>query len=190
MRLLSRHPWVADLAIGAILAQCYLASVRVGDEFGQHAARAWTGWDFGAAVAVFGLIGVRRQWPRAVLGLSVVGSVLSMAAGETWAALIPVAVIAAYTVAAHQPRLAAWLYGGSAALLLYGASALWSGPESPGTGWWQRGNFGVFAVIGMAVAIGDAIRTRRAYVAAVEERARRAEESREEEAHRRVIGAT
>jgi signal transduction histidine kinase len=38
----------------------------------------------------------------------------------------------------------------------------------------------------MAIAIGDAIRTRRAYVAAIEERARRAEQSRDEEARRRV----
>ncbi|HUR09325.1 MAG TPA: histidine kinase, partial [Nonomuraea sp.] len=36
-------------------------------------------------------------------------------------------------------------------------------------------------------AIGDALRSRRAYVAAIEERARRAEETREEEAERRVM---
>jgi signal transduction histidine kinase len=44
----------------------------------------------------------------------------------------------------------------------------------------------VVAWIGMATAVGDATRTRRAYVAAVEERARRAEQNRDEEARRRV----
>jgi signal transduction histidine kinase len=39
----------------------------------------------------------------------------------------------------------------------------------------------------LAAAAGDAVRSRRAYVAAVEERARRAEESREVEARRRVV---
>ena len=39
----------------------------------------------------------------------------------------------------------------------------------------------------MAVAVGDAVRSRRDYLAAVEERARRAEETREEEARRRVV---
>ncbi|MCM0678910.1 sensor histidine kinase [Micromonospora phytophila] len=39
---------------------------------------------------------------------------------------------------------------------------------------------------GVAVAVGDAVRSRRAYVAVLEERARRAEQTREEEARRRV----
>ena len=45
----------------------------------------------------------------------------------------------------------------------------------------------MLAWTGMATAVGDAARSRRAYVAAVEERARRAEQTREEEARRRVV---
>ena len=44
----------------------------------------------------------------------------------------------------------------------------------------------VAALCALAIALADAVRNRRAYVAAVEERARRAEESREQEARRRV----
>ena len=44
----------------------------------------------------------------------------------------------------------------------------------------------VAALSALAIALADAVRNRRAYVAAVEERARRAEESREQEASRRV----
>ena len=44
----------------------------------------------------------------------------------------------------------------------------------------------VAALCALAIAVADAVRNRRAYVAAVEERARRAEESREREASRRV----
>ena len=43
------------------------------------------------------------------------------------------------------------------------------------------------AQTGLAAAVGDAVRSRRAYVAAVEERAHRAERTREEEAARRVM---
>ncbi len=45
---------------------------------------------------------------------------------------------------------------------------------------------GLLAWIGMSVAVGDALRVRRAYVAAIIERAERAEASREEETRRRV----
>lgn len=48
-------------------------------------------------------------------------------------------------------------------------------------------SLGIFAWIGMATAIGDATRSRRAYLAEVEERARRTEQTREDEANRRVI---
>jgi signal transduction histidine kinase len=44
----------------------------------------------------------------------------------------------------------------------------------------------VAALCALSIALADAVRNRRAYIAAVEERARRAEESREEDARRRV----
>ncbi|MFF3372181.1 sensor histidine kinase [Streptomyces sp. NPDC002680] len=186
-RWTARHPSAVDLIVAALVAQGYLASVRLGDQFGPHPARPLTSWDFVAAAVAFALIAVRRRWPRTVLGLSVAGATVSMAAGEPWAAMIPAAAVAAYTVATLETRRTARQWGGTAALLLFVASAVWPAPQLACADWWQRGNVGVLTAVGMAVAIGDAVRSRRAYVAAVEERARRAEASREEEAQRRVI---
>jgi signal transduction histidine kinase len=52
--------------------------------------------------------------------------------------------------------------------------------------WYTQENLAIFAWTGMAATAGDAIRSRRAFVQAVQERAERAERTREEEARRRV----
>jgi signal transduction histidine kinase len=91
-------------------------------------------------------------------------------------------VICAYTVASRTNRATAWSAGGVAALVVYLAAVTFGGQ-----GWDSSETLEDVAWMGMAVAIGDAVRTRRAYVAAVEERAVRAEQSREEEALRRVM---
>jgi signal transduction histidine kinase len=89
--------------------------------------------------------------------------------------------VALLTVAMRARRARAWWIGlATCALLTLGATALGSGP------WYAQGNLALLAWAGMATAGGDAIRSRRAYVAAVEERAERAERTREEEARRRV----
>jgi signal transduction histidine kinase len=54
------------------------------------------------------------------------------------------------------------------------------------TPWYTQENLGIFAWTGMAGAAGDAVRSRRAFVDAIRERAERAERTREEEARRRV----
>jgi signal transduction histidine kinase len=48
-------------------------------------------------------------------------------------------------------------------------------------------NLSVLVLIGLAVAVGEAMRNRRAYLAEIQDRIRRAEQSREEEADRRVM---
>ncbi len=91
------------------------------------------------------------------------------------------AVVALYTVAVSTDRRTAWgTAAGSVAVLVGAGIAL--GPET----WLQPQNFSVLAWAGTAAAVGDAVRSRRAYIAAVEERAERAERTREEEAGRRV----
>ncbi|MFD9187271.1 sensor histidine kinase [Streptomyces phaeochromogenes] len=185
--LAARHPQLVDMIIGVLLALVYLLSVWDGKAESRHPGRDLQVWDGVAAVAMVGLIAVRRRWPRVVLALTVVAAAVTIVVGEARAAQTVAAAIAGYTVATAYPRRTAWLFGGSAAVLLYGASLLWPGREWPGAAWWERGDVGLLAGVGMAVAVGDAIRTRRAYMVAVEERARRAEESREEEAHRRVM---
>ncbi|WP_327586602.1 histidine kinase [Nonomuraea sp. NBC_00507] len=186
-RLAARHPRAVDLGLAAFIAVGYLLSIGAGADRGPIPARGLNGLDVVAAVVTFVLIAVRRRLPLTVLGLAVAATVTSMVLGEPRAAGIPATAIAAYTVATLNSRRVAWAAGGSAAVLLYGAGLVWPHPALAGTTWWERGNVAVLALVGMAVAVGDAIRTRRAYLMEVEERARRAEESREEEARRRVI---
>ncbi|SEG75429.1 Histidine kinase [Nonomuraea solani] len=93
-----------------------------------------------------------------------------------------ITLAALYTMTLRFPRRTAWVYATLVALIVTVASlaftaSAWPAPAVPA----------LIAFIGMAVAVGDALRSRRAYVAAVEERARRAERTREEEAERRVM---
>ncbi|MDH6221613.1 sensor histidine kinase [Streptomyces pseudovenezuelae] len=185
--LAARHPQAVDVIIGVLLALVYLLAVWDGKPESRHPGRDLHLWDAVAAIAIIGLVTARRHRPRLVLVLTMAATVITIAVGEARSAQTVTAAIAAYTVASTYPRRTAYLFGGSAAALLYGASLIWPGPEWPGAAWWERGDLSLLAGVGMAVAVGDALRTRRAYLAAVEERARRAEQSREEEAHRRVM---
>ncbi|HWO66926.1 MAG TPA: histidine kinase [Umezawaea sp.] len=128
------------------------------------------------AVAV-GVLAVRRRWPLWTSAVTEVAFLAAMALGSDLEPfLVPVA-IATYTVAVRTER---WRVAPTV-LLLVPAVALLAGPS--GLTW---ENVGRFALIGMAAAVGEAVRSRRAVLAAVEERAVRAERTREEEARRRV----
>ncbi|MBO0518169.1 histidine kinase dimerization/phosphoacceptor domain-containing protein, partial [Streptomyces beijiangensis] len=54
--------------------------------------------------------------------------------------------------------------------------------------WYAQENLGILAWTGLAAAAGEAVRSRRAFIDAMRERAERAERTREEEARRRVAG--
>lgn len=91
------------------------------------------------------------------------------------------AAIALFTVAASTDRPTTWRVG----LLTMGVLALAAMVAGP-TPWYSQENLGVLAWTGLACAAGDAVRSRRAFVDAIRERAERAERTREEEAGRRV----
>ncbi|CAM5481472.1 sensor histidine kinase [Streptomyces tanashiensis] len=91
------------------------------------------------------------------------------------------AVVALYTVASRTDRPTTWRVG-LVTMAVLTAAAMIFGP----THWYAQENLGVFAWTGMAAAAGDAVRSRRAFVDAIRERAERAERTREEEAGRRV----
>jgi len=134
------------------------------------------------AAASCGTLLLRRHRPWGALALSLVCGVLYALAGYTMNPLLMLpTVVALYTVAVSTDRRTAWgTAAGSVAVLVGAGIAL--GPET----WLQPQNFSVLAWAGTAAAVGDAVRSRRAYIAAVEERAERAERTREEEAGRRV----
>jgi signal transduction histidine kinase len=89
--------------------------------------------------------------------------------------------VALYTVAALRDRRTTILAGVFSAALQLSAAYLIVGT----TGFWTE-FVRVGALLGVAGALGDATRNRRAYVAEVEQRAADAERTRDEEASRRV----
>jgi signal transduction histidine kinase len=90
-------------------------------------------------------------------------------------------LIAMYTVGTERDRKTTVLAAVITAAVLFAASQFAAGA----TNFWPN-LVGSAAIIAVAAAIGDATRTQRAYLAAVEQRAFEAERTREEEARRRV----
>ncbi len=123
----------------------------------------------------------RRRAPWSVLGATCAASLAELLTGEPRAPVVMCAVIALFTVAARTDRSTTWRIGVITMAGLTGVAML-SGPMP----WYSQENLGIFAWTGMAAAAGDAVRSRRAFVAAIRERAERAERTREEEARRRV----
>jgi signal transduction histidine kinase len=185
----TRH-WmrVHPLATDAVLAFGALVSMVVGsfaDPHGPHGPTFGTRTPeplslllmvLAAAALVF-----RRRHVRAVLAATVALSLLELTTGEPRAPVAMAAVIALYTLASRTDRPTTWRI---ALLTMAGMTgiAMLAGPLP----WYAQENIGIFAWTGMAAAAGDAVRSRRAFVDAIRERAERAERTREEEARRRV----
>jgi signal transduction histidine kinase len=172
-----RRRWIAsprtDLALALLLGGALLQSAS--DEQGLKEP-AW---------AVIGLIeltalplALRRSRPRAVLavtlGAAILGDLLFVGFQ------IPGPAIALYTVAANCERRVAVAAGALTALALVVPAIAGGGVEEP--------TFvaAVFAIFAAAWALGDNMRTRRAYLAELEARADRLEREQEEVARRAV----
>ncbi|MGW7439808.1 sensor histidine kinase [Streptomyces sp. NPDC054849] len=178
------HPLATDavLAFGAFVA---MVVGSFADPHGPHGPTFGTRTPepfslllmlLGAAALVF-----RRRQPRAVLAVTCGLSLLELTTGEPRAPVAMCTVIALYTVAARTDRPTTWRIGVLTMAGLTGVAML-AGPLP----WYAQENLGIFAWTGMAAAAGDAVRSRRAFVDAIRERAERAERTREEEARRRV----
>ncbi|MBB6417097.1 sensor histidine kinase [Streptomyces sp. AK010] len=178
------HP----LALDAILALAVLVCMVAGS-FVEPRHRDSVNWvlrtpdllslllmTLGATALVF-----RRRAPMAVLALTGTLSVIESVTGDPRAPVAMSAVIALYTVASTTDRPTTWRVGLLTMTVLTGA-AMAAGPLP----WYAQENLGIFAWTGIGATAGDAVRSRRAFVQAIRERAERAERTREEEARRRV----
>jgi signal transduction histidine kinase len=184
-RRLRAHPLALDGALAAAVLVC-----MVGGSFAApHGGSG--GPDFGTRTpsvlsVLFMVLGaaalvLRRRNPMAVLLCTGAVTVIELVTGDPPAPVVFSAVIALYTVAAHTDRPTTWRVGlATMTVLTAAAMCFGSGP------WYAQENLGIFAWTGMASAAGDAVRSRRAFVDAIRERAERAERTREEEARRRV----
>lgn len=131
-----------------------------------------------AAIACAALV-LRRRQPLAVLAVALAAAVTAnLIVGErTLVTLTP--MVALLTVAVRGRRavtVTAWVVT-TVALLVAGAATTGLEPDVITAVLWSA----------VAVAVGDGLASRRAYVAAVRERAERLEREREQESQRRVV---
>jgi signal transduction histidine kinase len=130
-----------------------------------------------AGLAVFW----RRQWPLAVLAVTVALTAAYAAAGFVPGAVLLAVYVALYSVARIEPRTTAIAGGAVTAVTLFIATGA-GGPFG-----WLGGTNSVMAVcVIAAVAIGLAVAARQQVFVTMQERAERAERDREDEARRRV----
>ncbi|MFF4228224.1 sensor histidine kinase [Streptomyces sp. NPDC001820] len=183
-RWLRAHPLAFDGALAVAVFLCMLAGSfadpngRHGPEFGTRTPELLS---VVLMVLVSGALVFRRRNPMAVLVFTTAVSVVELVASDPPAPVAMSAVIALYTVASRTDRPTTWRVGLLTMTVLTGASMFFGS-----TPWYTQENLGLFAWTGMAGAAGDAVRSRRAFVDAIRERAERAERTREEEAGRRV----
>jgi signal transduction histidine kinase len=178
-----RHPFAMDVVVAATLAAAAVI---------DNAANTWhDGWTLnGPAILVtvagaYGAVLGRRRWPVAASAATVAAAAVYTTLSSLYWWIVPAPMIALYHLAVttnDRRRLLA--AGGLTALVLVGVPTLVT--------WWDAGwphggrHAAVVAACGLALAAGDATRSRRAYLAEVQERAHRAEHDREQEARRRV----
>ena len=176
-----QHPLLCDTASALLLAVLAVIAVRVGGPGEQP--RMLAGVDVVSISIAVVAVSFRRVWTRAALALTAFAwIVLTAVEHERQPVLMIALLLLFFTHASRTDRRTAWVTAGCLAAAFYLTGVAWAGG-----GWLAPENFGALAWTGMATAVGDASRSRRAYIAEVEERARRAEQSRDEEARRRVV---
>lgn len=167
------HPvvrrWLGDTAVTVLVVLAGVAPLH------PRSAFAWSTGVVVLNLVAAGVLLVRRRFPRAVLLAEVGLVVASVPLGLFNQGVGVAAAVATYTVVLRvsRPR-GAWVAGVVASTTL--GCALLAGEAGP-----QHG----LAVL-FAGALGDAVRSQRAHVATLRERAERAERTREAVARQRV----
>lgn len=137
------------------------------------------------AVVSCAVLPLRRRAPLAALAATTASGVLVAPLGLLLSPLIvapALITVYSYALTARTERRAAGAVLGTSLVLLVASTPLFGGVS-----WQDASRMGSVAAFPlMAGVLGHSVRNRRAYLAAVEERARRAEESRDGEARRRV----
>ncbi len=170
----AEKPVLLDVLLAVVLSWAVMKKAAVDG----HPA---TG-DVLVALAAFLGVLLRRVRPMLALGIVTLTAAGAITQGVSNPGLIAALGVITYSIAAHTTRTHGWACALGASGALYVVGLITAAED-----WWRFTTLGVFAWLFMAAAAGDAARTHRAYVAEVEERARRAEQTREEEARRRVV---
>jgi signal transduction histidine kinase len=181
---LAAHPLALDAALAAGVLVCMVVGSFV-DPRGEDGV-SWALRSPDPLALVLMTLGalalvLRRRAPRTVLALTGTFSVVECIVDDPRAPVVMAAVVALFTVAAGTDRSTTWRLGLLTTTVLTGAAML-AGPLP----WYAQENLAILAWTGIGATAGDAVRSRRAVVRAMRERAERAERTREEEARRRV----
>ncbi|MGW6510699.1 sensor histidine kinase [Streptomyces niveus] len=173
--------WREGAVTATAFALCLLGGVvQVDDTLTAPPAAAYV-----IAVVSCAVLPLRHRAPLTALAATTASGVLVAPLGLLLSPLIVApALITAYSYAltARTERRAAGAVLGTSVVLLVASTPLFGGVS-----WQDASRMGSVAAFPlMAGVLGHSVRNRRAYLAAVEERARRAEESRDGEARRRV----
>ncbi|MGW7824040.1 sensor histidine kinase [Streptomyces puniciscabiei] len=181
---LKAHPLALDAAIAAGVLVCMIAGSFVtprGNNGVTWGIRTPDPLSLLLMLLAAATLAFRRRVPKTVLAVTGALSVIECVTGDPRAPVAMSAVIALYTVAASTDRTTTWRVG-LLTMTVLTAAAMLGGPLP----WYAQENIGVLAWTGIGATAGDAVRSRRAVVQAIRERAERAERTREEEARRRV----
>ncbi|MGW3007332.1 sensor histidine kinase [Streptomyces sp. NPDC001219] len=181
------RPPVVDLVVAL---GCFLLTspLTLAFAYVDHAAVSWS---LGALALSCVPLLVRRRWPLAVVAVTVAMALAQLTLPQLPRPTPAATAVALYTVAILTGRRRAWGAGIlAAAVLITGSLLLRQGgeqlPRSPALAEKLPSSLALIAWTLLAVAIGDAVRSRRQVLAAAVERAERAERTKEAEARRRV----
>jgi signal transduction histidine kinase len=167
---LARYPLAVDILFAVVLIGAASAP--------RAATRPELWWAVGVQALLAAPLVARRRYP-----LTVFGWLYVVALGQWWfgrAVLIDAALlIALYTVAAHCDRRRALVAAGLVEIGVLAAAARWAGGGFDGV---LTGMIFLSGLVTAAFVLGVNIRTRRAYLASLEDRARRAERERDQQA--------
>ncbi len=164
------------LLLSAVTAMVLFAAVTIPADI-QRALSSNQPLSWLVTAVVYAALMAGRRFPLGTVAIAVIGSVVLMADGMAYPLTLPAVFYALYLVAlgAGPGRTLAVGVTVKAALL---STSLITHPGITG--------FVVLLWAALAVTTGSAARSHRAYVAEVEKRARQAEQTREDEANRRV----
>ncbi len=178
---LKRHVWILDSLLAVAIAIVTLV-VRQPDA-GRGPATPLAAVIVGSATSL--LLAGRRLRPLATAALVILGTGVAVVLARGTPVFAVALVVMLYTVAVRTDRrttvhafVAAVVTMLVAILLVPVELNLWSVLDA---------GFSLLGWSAVAAAVGDAVRSRRAYLTATEERAERAERTREEEARRQVV---
>jgi signal transduction histidine kinase len=164
------------LLFSAIIAMGLFAVVTIPTDI-RHALSTDQPLSWTVAVVVYAALVAHRRFPLGTVAVATIGSVVLMAAGMAYPLTLPAVFYVLYWVAAGSTQLRALAVGVTVKAALLTASLI----THPGiTG------FVILLWAALAVTAGSAARSHGAYVAEVEERARRAEQAKQDEANSRV----